>query len=208
MEGNAGRLVEPHRAEPPRALLPDARLGPRRRGRAPGGAAARLARPAGFEGRSSVRSWLYRIATNTCLDAMAAGRSACFRSTTGRPPTRTTGPGEPLVESVWIEPYPTRGSVSTRVRRPGGLRAARERRARFVAPSSTCRAPARGADPARGARVLGQGGGGGARDHGRVGEQRAAARPEAVDERLPARASRRPCAHSATTSCARSSTAT
>ena len=38
----------------------------------------------------------------------AAARSGCCRSTTGRPPTRTPGPGEPLVETVWIEPYPGR----------------------------------------------------------------------------------------------------
>jgi len=59
-----------------------------------------------FEGRSSLRSWLYKIATNACLKAIE------------RRPTRVLpvdfGPagdphGEldaPLVESVWLEPYP------------------------------------------------------------------------------------------------------
>jgi RNA polymerase sigma-70 factor (ECF subfamily) len=59
-----------------------------------------------FEGRSSLRSWLYRIATNACLD------------TIGKRPKRTLpvdyapvadpqdGPGQPIVETVWVEPYP------------------------------------------------------------------------------------------------------
>ena len=44
-----------------------------------------------FQGRSSVRSWLYRIATNTCLDALgaAAGADAAARPRRRRP-TRTT----------------------------------------------------------------------------------------------------------------------
>jgi RNA polymerase sigma-70 factor (ECF subfamily) len=57
----------------------------------------------GFEQRASVRAWLYRIATNRCLNMLrAAGRRP--RSTeafpfTPPPPTRTT-------ELTWLEPYP------------------------------------------------------------------------------------------------------
>src|ERR1700761_959651 len=55
-----------------------------------------------FEGRSSVRSWLYRIATNRSLDALRAGRRrpAKLPPMTGVPePTRRTEP-------IWLEPYP------------------------------------------------------------------------------------------------------
>ncbi len=45
-----------------------------------------------FEGRSSVRAWLYRIATNACLDLLAKRR-----------PKPATG-GEVL----WLQPYPDR----------------------------------------------------------------------------------------------------
>jgi len=59
-----------------------------------------------FEGRSSLRSWLYKIATNTCLDLIAKRpkRVLPIDQATAADPTK--GPGEPLVESVWIEPYP------------------------------------------------------------------------------------------------------
>jgi RNA polymerase sigma-70 factor (TIGR02960 family) len=59
---------------------------------------------AGFEGRASIRTWLYRIATTRCLNARrAAGR---------RPPQQWNIPGvtppEPtrLGEVVWLEPFP------------------------------------------------------------------------------------------------------
>ena len=43
-----------------------------------------------FEGRSSLRSWLYRIATNKCLNALRAGKSL-ERPVTGRPPNGCAG---------------------------------------------------------------------------------------------------------------------
>jgi RNA polymerase sigma-70 factor, ECF subfamily len=59
-----------------------------------------------FEGRSAVRSWLYRIATNVCLDQLKS------RERRARP--MDLGPaGEPVVENLntlpevtWIEPVP------------------------------------------------------------------------------------------------------
>ncbi len=59
-----------------------------------------------FEGRSSARSWLYRIATNACLDTIARRPKRVLPVDYGEPSAPSTDPGEPLVESVWIEPYP------------------------------------------------------------------------------------------------------
>ena len=59
-----------------------------------------------FEGRSSVRSWLFRIATNACLDAMARRPARMLPLDYGPESDPREGPGRPLVESVWIEPYP------------------------------------------------------------------------------------------------------
>ena len=59
---------------------------------------------AGFEGRASIRTWLYRIATNRCLKAL--------RSASRRPAKEWDVPGvqppEPtrLGEIVWLEPFP------------------------------------------------------------------------------------------------------
>jgi len=58
-----------------------------------------------FEGRSSVRSWLYRIATNTCLDSLARGPKRVLPIDYGPGADPHDGPGGPLSESVWIEPY-------------------------------------------------------------------------------------------------------
>jgi RNA polymerase sigma-70 factor, ECF subfamily len=59
----------------------------------------------GFRGRSSLSTWLYRIATNACLDAIARRPKRVLPVDYG-PATNALDPGEPLVESVWIEPYP------------------------------------------------------------------------------------------------------
>jgi len=59
---------------------------------------------AGFEARASIRTWLYRIATNRCLNGVRSARR--------RPWTEWNVPGveppEPsgLGEVVWLEPYP------------------------------------------------------------------------------------------------------
>ena len=59
-----------------------------------------------FEGRSSLRSWLYTIATNTCLNAIARRPKRVLPIDYGPETDPHVGPGEPVVESVWIEPYP------------------------------------------------------------------------------------------------------
>src|SRR5438309_10926879 len=59
-----------------------------------------------FEGRSAVRLWLYRIATNVCLD-MLSGRARRARPMDLGPAGTAAAPlGEPLPEVTWIEPIP------------------------------------------------------------------------------------------------------
>jgi len=62
-----------------------------------------------FQGRSSLRSWLYRIATNVCLNAIEKRRGRTlpvdYGPAAADPPDDAHEP--PLVESgIWLEPYP------------------------------------------------------------------------------------------------------
>ena len=61
----------------------------------------------GFEGRASFRSWLYRIATNVCLNALArrANTRRVLPETQG-PPSDRMPEGGPATEIAWLEPYP------------------------------------------------------------------------------------------------------
>ena len=98
------------RALPPRAdrlLLPDARLGLRGRGRRPGDDGPGLAgRRRGSRAGPACRSWLYRIATNVCLD-MLRGRQRRARPdgagpVVARPIESHLGPMLP--EATWVSP--------------------------------------------------------------------------------------------------------
>jgi RNA polymerase sigma-70 factor (ECF subfamily) len=59
-----------------------------------------------FEGRSSVRIWLFKIATNTALDT-ARRRARREPPLEHGPAARPgEGPGRPILENLWVEPYP------------------------------------------------------------------------------------------------------
>src|SRR4051812_21174348 len=59
-----------------------------------------------FEGRSTTRSWLYTITTNACLNAIARRPKRVLPIDFGEAADPHGGAGVPLVESVWVEPYP------------------------------------------------------------------------------------------------------
>jgi RNA polymerase sigma-70 factor, ECF subfamily len=59
-----------------------------------------------FGGRSSVRTWLYTIATNVCMDVLGRRSKRVLPMDYGPPSSPTKAAGEPLMESVWVEPYP------------------------------------------------------------------------------------------------------
>jgi RNA polymerase sigma-70 factor (ECF subfamily) len=67
-----------------------------------------------FEGRSSLRAWLYKIATNACLDALdrkKAGRTLPRNKTQAADPLAPISP--PSTEAIWLEPYPDEWLVDT-----------------------------------------------------------------------------------------------
>jgi RNA polymerase sigma-70 factor, ECF subfamily len=61
----------------------------------------------GFAGRSSVRVWLYRIATNACLTALAGRGRRALPSGLGGPSDDPAGPPDVAGPDTWIQPIPT-----------------------------------------------------------------------------------------------------
>jgi RNA polymerase sigma-70 factor (ECF subfamily) len=60
-----------------------------------------------FEGRAGLRAWLYKIATNVCLDALN-GRNRRARPMELGPARSPDQAGETLSEATWLEPIPDR----------------------------------------------------------------------------------------------------
>jgi RNA polymerase sigma-70 factor (ECF subfamily) len=59
-----------------------------------------------FHGRSALRSWLYSIATNVCLTQLARRPKRVLPLDYGPATDPYVQPGQPIVESVLLEPYP------------------------------------------------------------------------------------------------------
>jgi RNA polymerase sigma-70 factor (ECF subfamily) len=60
-----------------------------------------------FEGRSALRSWLYRIATNVCLNVLASAQRRVRPMDLGPAGSgRATDAGEPRPEEIWVGPVP------------------------------------------------------------------------------------------------------
>ena len=59
-----------------------------------------------FEGRSSVRTWMYTIATNTCMTALKSGARRPMPTGLGQPASDPVGPLATGHEVPWLEPLP------------------------------------------------------------------------------------------------------
>jgi RNA polymerase sigma-70 factor, ECF subfamily len=59
-----------------------------------------------FEHGRPLRPWLYRIATNACLDAIARRPKRVLPIDHSPPAGDGDGAGQPLLETLWLEPYP------------------------------------------------------------------------------------------------------
>src|SRR5712692_3553476 len=60
----------------------------------------------GFEGRASLRSWLYKIATNACLDALTSRRRRILPTTIYPASDPSDELPAPVNEPIWLQPLP------------------------------------------------------------------------------------------------------
>lgn len=67
-----------------------------------------------FEGRSAFRSWLYTVATRTCLDALAGRRRRALPMDLGPSAAHPVHDVAPLTEVAWLQPYADHGLAAGR----------------------------------------------------------------------------------------------
>jgi RNA polymerase sigma-70 factor, ECF subfamily len=59
-----------------------------------------------FEGRASFRAWLYKIATNACLDALERRPKRTLPPDRGPASDPQAAPAPPILDPIWLEPIP------------------------------------------------------------------------------------------------------
>lgn len=59
-----------------------------------------------YEGRASLRAWLYKIATNACFDALAKRPRRVLPTAYSAPSDPRQPVASPITEAIWLEPYP------------------------------------------------------------------------------------------------------
>ena len=91
-----------------------------------------------FEGRAALRSWLYRIATNVCLDMLSGRERRALPMDLGPSQAPEAANLNILPETTWIQPIPD-GLVARDGIPPTSPSGARRSASRSWRPSSTCR---------------------------------------------------------------------
>src|SRR4051794_6140603 len=66
-----------------------------------------------FEGRAALRSWLYKIATNVCLDMKGASQRRARPIDINPAVTADSALGTPLPDTAWVEPVPDERTIAT-----------------------------------------------------------------------------------------------